>query len=101
MLSIAPQLRKLITRPPPPFTQYAKLVVRVGMRTCFKNQDLSDILGDDAVEQSVKESAEISMGQEISENDLASIRSLAQEVVDLAAYRINLFEYLKNRMHAI
>ncbi|EWM24974.1 nucleolar protein expressed [Nannochloropsis gaditana] len=81
--------------------QYAKLVVRVGMRTGFKNQDLSDILGDDAVEQSVKESAEISMGQEISENDLASIRSLAQEVVDLAAYRINLFEYLKNRMHAI
>jgi len=71
------------------------------MRTAIKSHDFSDILGDDAVEQSVKESAEISMGQEISDNDLASIRSLAQEVVDLAAYRINLFEYLKNRMHAI
>ncbi|GAB5032100.1 nucleolar protein nop5 [Nannochloropsis oceanica] len=81
--------------------QYAKIVVRVGMRTAIKSHDFSDILGDDAVEQSVKESAEISMGQEISDNDLASIRSLAQEVVDLAAYRINLFEYLKNRMHAI
>lgn len=41
------------------------------------------------------------MGQEISENDLASIRSLAQEVVDLSAYRISLFDYLKNRMAAI
>ena len=86
---------------PSSLPQYAKIVVRVGMRTAIKSHDFSDILGDDAVEQSVKESAEISMGQEISDNDLASIRSLAQEVVDLAAYRINLFEYLKNRMHAI
>lgn len=124
--------------------QYAKLVVRVGMRTNAKGHDLSDILGDDAVESAVrvwvyvmgfgidgggpsdthpnhklttpapahnhqppekikqvKESAEVSMGQEISENDLASIRSLAQEVVDLSAYRISLFDYLKNRMAAI
>lgn len=81
--------------------QYAKLVVRVGMRTTAKALDLSDIVGDDALEASVKESAEVSMGQEISANDLASIRSLAQEVVDLSAYRISLFDYLKNRMQAI
>jgi RNA processing factor Prp31 len=36
--------------------------------------------------------AEISMGQEISENDLASIRSLATEVIELSAYRISLYE---------
>lgn len=37
--------------------QYAKLVVRVGMRTNTKSHDLSDILGDDAVESAVRSCA--------------------------------------------
>lgn len=81
--------------------QYAKCVVRMGMRINAKSNDFSDILGDDAVEASLKESAEISMGQEITDGDLSSITSLATEVIELSAYRINLFDYLRNRMNAI
>lgn len=41
------------------------------------------------------------MGTEISETDLTHIKSLAEQVVSITAYRTELYEYLKNRMAAI
>ncbi|CAM9091656.1 unnamed protein product, partial [Heterosigma akashiwo] len=41
------------------------------------------------------------MGTEITEMDMASIKSLAEQVVSLSEYRIQLYDYLKNRMQAI
>eukprot|EP01039_Chlorochromonas_danica_P006789 gene6789-7500_t len=80
---------------------YAKCVLRMGMRTNCKTCDFSDILGDETMEETLKKTAETSMGTEISEFDLQSIQALAQEVVSLSDYRIQLFDYLKQRMSAI
>jgi len=49
----------------------------------------------------VREAAEISMGTEILEDDERHIRTLAQQVVQISAYRANLAEYLKTRMIAL
>jgi nucleolar protein 58 len=80
---------------------YAKCVQRMGMRTNCKNCDFSDILGDDTMEETLKRTAETSMGTEISESDLVNIVSLCMQVVSLSEYRLQLFEYLRNRMAAI
>eukprot|EP01041_Mallomonas_annulata_P004323 gene4323-8598_t len=80
---------------------YAKCVLRMGMRTDCKNHDFSDILGDETMEETLKKTAETSMGTQISEMDLINIRSLCEQVISLTEYRIQLFEYLKNRMAAI
>jgi nucleolar protein 58 len=80
---------------------YAKCVQRMGMRTNCKNCDFSDILGDDTMEDTLKRTAETSMGTEISESDLVNIVSLCMQVVSLSEYRLQLFEYLRNRMAAI
>jgi nucleolar protein 58 len=80
---------------------YAKCVLRMGMRVNCKNCDFSDILGDETMENTLKKTAETSMGTEISESDLLNIRALCEQVVSLSEYRLQLFEYLKNRMAAI
>lgn len=80
---------------------YAKCVLRMGYRTNCKNCDFSDILGDETMETTLKKTAETSMGTEIAEGDLTNIQSLCQQVVSLSEYRLQLFEYLKNRMAAI
>lgn len=80
---------------------YAKCVLRMGMRTSCKTCDFSDILGDETMEETLKKTAETSMGTEISDFDLMSIQALATEVVALSEYRLQLFDYLKQRMNAI
>lgn len=80
---------------------YAKCVLRMGLRVNCKNCDFSDILGDESLEETFKKAAETSMGTEISETDLMNIKSLCDQVVNLSDYRLQLFEYLKNRMAAI
>jgi len=81
--------------------QYSKLVLTCGFRSDFKTNDLSQILEDESIEAAVKEAAEVSMGTEISDLDIINIKSLAEQVLSLTEYRIQLFDYLKNRMNAI
>lgn len=80
--------------------QYAKVVQKMGVRTNCSSTDLSDILSEE-VEPLVKEAAEVSMGTEVSDEDIFNIQALATQVVSLAVYRAQLFDYLKNRMNAI
>lgn len=80
---------------------YSKLVLKCGMRTNYKDADLSSILEEESLEAAVKEAAEISMGTDITDFDIANISSLADQVLSLTEYRAQLFEYLKNRMNAI
>ena len=49
----------------------------------------------------MKEAAEISMGTEVSDDDVANILMLTEQVISLSEYRAQLWEYLKNRMQAI
>merc|ERR1712176_1308647 len=82
-------------------SQYAKLVLKCGMRPNFAKSDLGEILDDETLEAAVKEAAEVSMGTEIAELDIINIQALAEQVLSMSEYRAQLFEYLKNRMNAI
>lgn len=79
---------------------FAKVIQAMGVRTKASETDLSVLL-DEETEAELKEAAEVSMGTEISEEDLMHIVALCQQVVSISEYRISLFDYLKNRMNAI
>jgi nucleolar protein 58 len=79
---------------------YAKVVKELGFRTDAAHTSLTEIIPED-LEAEVKDAAELSMGTEITEEDIENIRVLCDQVVSLAEYRLSLFEYLKNRMQAI
>ncbi|GFH50081.1 hypothetical protein CTEN210_06557 [Chaetoceros tenuissimus] len=81
--------------------QYAKVVLSAGFRTNFKNCDFSSIFEDETLEKTVKDAAEVSMGTEIADMDIINIQALAEQVLSMTEYRIQLFTYLKNRMNAI
>jgi nucleolar protein 58 len=53
------------------------------------------------MEQEVKEAANVSMGTEISEEDISNILELCNQVISISEYREQLYDYLKNRMNAI
>ncbi|KAE8138476.1 hypothetical protein BDV38DRAFT_270637 [Aspergillus pseudotamarii] len=79
---------------------YAKLVLKMGMRTNWESSDLAEILPEE-LEGSVKAAADRSMGTEISEEDLENIQALAEQVVGFTEYRQQLAGYLTARMNAI
>lgn len=66
-----PELGKIVTDN----IAFVKTVKIIGTRENTINSDLSDILPED-VEEKVKEAAEISMGTEISEDDILNIQHL-------------------------
>uniref|UniRef100_A0A665T817 Nucleolar protein 58 n=1 Tax=Echeneis naucrates TaxID=173247 RepID=A0A665T817_ECHNA len=91
-----PELGKIITDN----LAYCKTVNKIGDRTNVAGSDLSDILPEE-IEAEVKLAAEISMGTEVSEQDIGNIRHLCDQVIEISDYRIQLYDYLKNRMMAI
>ena len=72
----------------------------LGYRTNAIKTDFSDILPEE-VETELKSAAEISMGTEISEEDLINISYLCDQVIDIQEYRAQLYDYIKNRMMAV
>merc|ERR1712072_1154046 len=79
---------------------YAKVIREMGMVKNAANTDLSDVLPED-MEEELKSAAQVSMGTEISEEDLENINLLCSQTLSLQEYRTELFDYLKNRMAAI
>ncbi|EKJ78455.1 hypothetical protein NXS19_010565 [Fusarium pseudograminearum] len=79
---------------------YARVILAVGMRTNIADCDLSEILPEE-IEVSMKAAAEISMGTEITEEDLENIKLLADQVIVYSNYRTQLSSYLESRMRAI
>ncbi|CAK8674283.1 nucleolar protein 58-like [Clavelina lepadiformis] len=91
-----PEVGKVVTD----HLAFAKVIKKMGFRTNAASTDLSDILPEE-IEQQVKELAEISMGTEISMEDICNIKYLAEQIVEITDYRAQLYDYLKNRMMAI
>lgn len=91
-----PELGKIITDN----IAFVKTIKIVGTRENTANSDLSDILPEE-VEERVKEAAEISMGTEISDDDILNIQNLCDQVIEISSYRGQLYEYLKSRMLAM
>merc|ERR1719155_130600 len=77
-----PEMAKIITDN----IQYAKVALRMGPKTNASECDFSDVISDE-IEEQLKDQAPLSMGTEISDVDLAHIRELCEQVVDLADYR--------------
>ncbi|EJD54021.1 Nop-domain-containing protein [Auricularia subglabra TFB-10046 SS5] len=71
-----------------------------GFRTNAATTSLASILPED-LEATIKAAAEISMGTEISEQDIVHIHQLCEQVISISAYRTQLSEYLRARMSAI
>ncbi|KIY95194.1 putative nucleolar protein NOP5-2 [Monoraphidium neglectum] len=80
--------------------QYAKAIKLMGTRDRSAGLDFSGVL-EEEVESALKEAAQISMGTEISTEDLENIQALSDQVIELSEYRGQLFDYLKSRMAAI
>jgi len=91
-----PELGKIITDN----LAFVKTIELMGTRDNAKSTDLSEVLPEE-LEEKVKEAAEISMGTEISDEDILNINHLCQQIVEIQDYRQQLYEYLKNRMVAI
>jgi len=91
-----PEMSKIVTDN----KAYAQVIMKMGTRTGFASYDFSDIM-ETEVEEQMKEAAAISMGTDITEDDLANIKELCEQVLSLTEYRTQLFEYLQNRMRAI
>ncbi|KAK5940340.1 Nucleolar protein 58 [Knufia obscura] len=79
---------------------YAKVVLKMGMRTNFEETNLAEILPEE-IEAAVKSAADRSMGTEITDEDLENIQNLAEQVVQFTEYRQQLSSYLSARMSAI
>merc|ERR1711957_440004 len=91
-----PEMGKIVTDN----QQYAKVVKKMGMRQKASDTDMSDILEEDT-ETEVKAAAEVSMGTEISEQDIDNMTDLCDQVISISTYRTQLWDYLRNRMNAI
>ena len=91
-----PELAKVVTDN----LVYTKVVRMIGMRDKAADIDFSGVVPDN-VETQIKEACEISMGTEINEKDEDFMFSLADQIIELDAYRTSLGEYLKTRMMAV
>ncbi|XP_043287977.1 nucleolar protein 58 [Venturia canescens] len=91
-----PELGKIITDN----VAFVKTVKVIGTRENTSSCDLSDLLAEE-IEEKVKEAAEISMGTEISEDDILNIQNLCDQVIEISQYRSQLYDYLKTRMMAM
>jgi len=79
---------------------YARVIIQMGMRANAADSDLAEILPEE-IETAVKAAAEVSMGTEITTEDLDNIQAFAEQVVSFTEYRQQLSSYLSARMTAI
>jgi len=88
-----PELSKLVSDN----LAFARTVKAMGDRTNAAKMDMSEILPEN-IEKEIKWAAEISMGTEISEEDIFNIKNLCDQVIDMSRTRDELYSYLKERM---
>lgn len=79
---------------------YSRVILKMGFRSNAANADLAEVLPEE-IETAIKAAAEISMGTEITQEDLDNIHSLAEQVVEFTEFRSQLSGYLSTRMQAI
>ncbi|KAI9643654.1 Nucleolar protein 56 [Ciborinia camelliae] len=81
---------------------YAKLALAIGNKKNLNDESLHDIaaiVNDDGdIAQAIIDAAKVSMGQDISVNDMENVSAFANRVVKLAEYRKSLFQYLTDKM---
>ena len=82
--------------------KFAKAVLLIQHRENeIDPEKLTEITGDRDLTNKILQARNMSMGREITDEDLERIVSLAKRVVDLFEYKGSLAAYLKERMHNI
>lgn len=66
-----------------------------------KLEQLSEIVGDEAVAKSIIKAAKISMGMDASEQDMQNIIIFTERMISLAKYRKELYSYLEDKMSTV
>ena len=78
-----PELGKMITDN----LTYARVVRTLGMRANISSADLASVL-EEGLEEEVRAAAEVSMGTEISDEDMDNISHLCDQVIEISDYRL-------------
>jgi nucleolar protein 58 len=99
-VAYAKVIRAMGTSSPSSPASLVLTVIFSGFRTNAATTSFAAILPED-LEAVLKAAAELSMGTEISDSDIAHIHSLCDQVISISQYRTQLAEYLRNRMNAI
>ncbi|XP_071192524.1 nucleolar protein 56-like isoform X2 [Salvelinus alpinus] len=95
-----PELIKIVTDN----STYCKMAQLIGNRKELSEESLEsleEVVMDSAKAQAVLEASRSSMGMDISPIDLINIERFSNRVVSLAAYRLELQEYLRSKMSQV
>lgn len=81
---------------------YAKLALAIGNKSSLSDAKLHEIaamVNDDGdIAQAIIDAGKVSMGQDISEQDMDNVQAFANRVVKLTEYRRSLYQYLTDKM---
>lgn len=91
-----PEMGKLVSD----HVAYSRVVLTAGRRDGIAEADLTECLPEEIAE-AVKAAAEISMGTDISDEDIENVMLLAAQVIQYAEYRAQISNFLENRMRAL
>jgi nucleolar protein 56 len=84
---------------------YTKLTIFIGDKSTLTDDSLHDLAAlvndDEQVAQSIIDAAKVSMGRDISENDLAHHKTFAERTVKLAECRKGMSNYLISKMDVV
>ncbi|XP_041807247.1 nucleolar protein 56 [Chelmon rostratus] len=95
-----PELIKIV----PDNSMYCRLAQLIGNRKELSEESLEsleEVVMDSAKAQAILEASRSSMGMDISPIDLINIERFSNRVVSLAAYRLELQEYLRSKMSQV
>uniref|UniRef100_A0A4W6CSD3 Nucleolar protein 56 n=1 Tax=Lates calcarifer TaxID=8187 RepID=A0A4W6CSD3_LATCA len=95
-----PELVKIV----PDNSMYCRLAQLIGNRKELSEESLEsleEVVMDNAKAQAILEASRSSMGMDISPIDLINIERFSNRVVSLAAYRLELQEYLRSKMSQV
>ncbi|KAF2011754.1 Nop-domain-containing protein [Aaosphaeria arxii CBS 175.79] len=84
---------------------YAKVVLKIGDKAKLGDEDVDELAnlveGDESVANAIVKAARVSMGRDLSEQDMEIAMQTAKRASSLAAYRKSLTSYLSSRMNTV
>lgn len=96
-----PELVKIVSEN----QQYARLVLFIGDKKSLSDESLhalaAEVDDDESIAKSIIDAARVSMGRDLSEQDMEHIKTFAHRAVSLAKYRKDLHSYLVSKMGVV
>ncbi|KAH7138294.1 pre-rRNA processing nucleolar protein-like protein Sik1 [Dendryphion nanum] len=96
-----PELSKIVSNN----DQYAAAVLKIGDKSQLSEDDIHDLAAvvedDEAIATAIIKAARVSMGRDLSEQDMALVMQTATRAASLAKYRKSLTGYLSSKMNTV